>query len=216
MQNVDQKLASMIDHTLLKANATRAEIKKICSEAVEYGFKTVCVNPYYVSLAANILQGSQVEVCTVIGFPLGANSSDTKAYEVKKAVQDGATELDMVINIGALKSGDYAFVKRDIQQVIEAAQGRLVKVIFETCLLKELEKVQLAKICYETGADFLKTSTGFSTGGATKEDVKLLKQIVPMKVKAAGGIKTRAQALEFVEAGADRIGASAGINLVLL
>jgi len=216
MSSIDKQLASIIDHTLLKADATKEQIDKLCQEAIEYGFKSVCVNPSYVALAANCLKEKQVEVCTVIGFPLGANSSAVKAYETQKAIQDGATEVDMVINVGALKSGDYDYVRNDIQQVVEAAQGKIVKVILETCLLSTEEKVLAAKICYEAGADFLKTSTGFSTGGATIEDVKLFKQTVPMKVKAAGGIRSRSQALEFVAAGVDRIGTSAGISLVTL
>lgn len=214
MVSIDKKLAGIIDHTLLKAEATKDQIIKLCEEAIEYGFKAVCVNPYYVPLAGEHLKGKDIGVCTVIGFPLGANYSGTKAYEAERAVEAGASELDMVLNIGALKSGDYSRVKDDIQAVVKAASGNLVKVILETGLLNQEEKLLAAKICFESGVDFLKTSTGFNSG-ASVEDVLLLKQAVPLKVKASGGIKTRAQAQELVKAGADRIGTSSGINLVI-
>ena len=167
------ELAKYIDHTLLKADATKDKIEKLCEEAKEYGFASVCVNPAWVPLAAELLKGSEVKVCTVIGFPLGATTPEVKRFETENAIQNGAQEVDMVINIGALKSGDDELVKKDIQAVVEAAKGKaLVKVIIETCLLTEEEKVKACKLSVEAGADYVKTSTGFSTGGATVEDIK--------------------------------------------
>lgn len=209
--------AGMIDHTLLKPEATKAQVKKLCEEAVEYGFHSVCVNSSFVYYCAELLKDSDVKVCTVIGFPLGAMSTAGKAAEARAAVDDGADELDMVLHVGMIKSGDWEYVKQDIASVVEAAGGQaLVKVILETCLLTDEEKEKACRICVETGADFVKTSTGFSTGGATAEDVALMRKTVGDKagVKASGGIRTLADVKVMTEAGADRIGASAGVAIV--
>lgn len=210
--------AKIIDHTLLKAEASKDQIKKLCDEAVEYGFHSVCVNSCYVYYCAKLLEHTGVKVCTVIGFPLGAMSTSGKAAEAEEAVRDGADELDMVINVGMIKSGDWDYVKEDIAAVVEKAKGRgvQVKVILETCLLTEEEKEQACRVAREAGADFVKTSTGFSTGGATAEDVALMRRCVggSMGVKASGGIRCLEDAEKMVEAGADRIGASAGIAIV--
>ncbi len=210
------ELNKYIDHTLLKAEATSADIKKICEEAIEYDFKSVCVNSCYTELVKESLEKSDVLVCTVVGFPLGAMSIDAKAFEAKKAVEDGADEIDMVINIGKLKEKDYEYVKKDIEAVRKATEGKVLKVIIETCLLTDEEKVKACEISVDCKADFVKTSTGFSTGGAKVEDVKLMKQTVGENalVKASGGIHTREEALSMIEAGADRIGASSGIKIV--
>lgn len=209
-------LASMIDHTMLKADATTDTIKRYCKEAREYGFASVCVNTCQVPLAAEELKGSDVGVCCVVGFPLGAMLSKAKAYEAMEAVNAGATEVDMVIDIGALKDQNYDLVRDDIKGVVEASQGRVVKVILETCLLTKEEIVKVCELSVEAGADFVKTSTGFSTNGAVVEDVALMKQTVGTraKVKASGGIRTREEALAMIEAGADRIGAGNGILLL--
>ena len=208
-------LASYIDHTLLKADATEAQITRLCAEAREHRFASVCVNPRWVALCAQLLAGSGVRVCTVIGFPLGASSSAIKAAEARQAVADGADELDMVISVGDLKAGNYEFVRTDIRGVVKAAEGRTVKVIIEACLLTDEEKSLACKLAMAAGADFVKTSTGFSTGGATVADVKLMRAAVGPNfgVKAAGGIRTRQDALAMIEAGANRIGASAGIAI---
>ena len=208
-------LASYIDHTLLKADATEAQITRLCAEAREHRFASVCVNPRWVALCAQLLAGSGVRVCTVIGFPLGASSSAIKAAETRQAVADGADELDMVISVGDLKAGNYEFVRADIRGVVKAAEGRTVKVIIEACLLTDEEKSLACKLAMAAGADFVKTSTGFSTGGATVADVKLMRAAVGPNfgVKAAGGIRTRQDALTMIEAGANRIGASAGIAI---
>jgi deoxyribose-phosphate aldolase len=208
-------LASYIDHTLLKADATEAQITRLCEEAREHRFASVCVNPRWVALCAQLLAGSGVRVCTVIGFPLGASSSAIKAAETRQAVADGADELDMVISVGDLKAGNYEFVRTDIRGVVKAAEGRTVKVIIEACLLTDEEKSLACKLAMAAGADFVKTSTGFSTGGATVADVKLMRAAVGPNfgVKAAGGIRTRKDALAMIEAGANRIGASAGIAI---
>ncbi|MEC5268223.1 deoxyribose-phosphate aldolase [Heyndrickxia coagulans] len=209
-------LAAYIDHTLLKPEATEKDILKLTAEAAQYHFASVCINPYWVKLAARELAGTGVKVCTVIGFPLGATTAETKAFETKKAIGDGADEIDMVINIGALKSGDIEAVEADIRAVVEAAQGKLVKVIIETCLLTNEEKELACRLAVKAGAHFVKTSTGFSTGGATIEDVKLMRQTVGDKagVKASGGIHTKAEAEAMIEAGATRIGASSGVKIV--
>lgn len=209
-------LASLIDHTMLKADATTDIIKKYCKEAREYGFASVCVNTCQVPLAAEELKGSEVGVCCVVGFPLGAMLSKAKAYEAMEAVNAGATEVDMVIDIGALKDQNYDLVRDDIKGVVDASQGRVVKVILETCLLTKEEIVKVCELSVEAGADFVKTSTGFSTNGAVVEDVALMKQTVGTraKVKASGGIRTREEALAMIEAGADRIGAGNGILLL--
>ncbi len=210
------ELARYIDHTLLKANATRDEIVQLCQEARENRFASVCVNPANVALAAQLLQGSPVKVCTVIGFPLGATSTFVKAMETRDAVANGATEIDMVINVGALKSKDYELVKNDIARVVEAANGNTVKVILETSLLNDEEKAKACEMSKLAGADFVKTSTGFSTGGATLEDVCLMRQIVGphMGVKASGGIRDNETAQRMIQMGATRIGASASVAIV--
>jgi deoxyribose-phosphate aldolase len=214
----DLNLASMIDHTLLKPDATPDQIAQLCFEARKYGFASVCVNPGHVRLCADLLRGSNVKVCTVIGFPLGATSPEAKVYETETALRDGATEIDMVINIGALKGGDYTWVARDIRSVAETTHsgGAILKVIIETSLLTDEEKVKACLLAKEAGADFVKTSTGFAGGGATVEDVALMRRVVGpgMGVKASGGVHTFEQARSMVEAGATRIGASAGIKIV--
>ncbi|NLI66725.1 MAG: deoxyribose-phosphate aldolase [Tissierellia bacterium] len=207
----------MIDHTILKPDTKKDEIQALCQEAKEFGFYAVCVNPYYVSLCKDLLEGSKVKIATVIGFPLGANTSDIKALETKKAIDDGADEIDMVINIGALKDGDYGVVRDDIKAVVEAAKDRArVKVIIETSLLTDDEKIKACELSLEAGADFVKTSTGFSTGGATVEDVKLMKSVVKdkMEIKASGGVRDFETARKMIEAGARRIGTSSGVKIV--
>lgn len=214
---MDNELSSMIDHTQLNSAATKEDIKKLCDEAKEYNFKAVCVNPSYVPYCVELLEGSNVEVATVIGFPLGADTSETKAFETLDAIEKGATEVDMVINIGALKDKKYDYVKKDIESVVRASNGRaIVKVIIETCLLTDDEIKKVSEIILDTGADFVKTSTGFSTGGAKTEDVSLIKSIVGNKlgIKASGGIRDRETALKMVSAGATRLGASSGIKIV--
>ncbi|MCL6615313.1 MAG: deoxyribose-phosphate aldolase [Firmicutes bacterium] len=207
----------MIDHTLLKPEATKAEIERLCEEAKQYSFWSVCINPGNVRLAAKLLRGSGVKVCTVIGFPLGATTPMVKAMETRDAIANGADEVDMVINVGALKSGDYDLCARDIKAVVEAASGQaLVKVIIETCLLSDDEKRKACLLAKNAGADFVKTSTGFGKGGATVEDVTLMRQVVgaAMGVKAAGGIRDRATAEKMIAAGANRLGTSAGVAIV--
>ena len=210
------ELASYIDHTLLKPDATREQIETLCHEAIEYGFASVCVNPCYVSLASSILKDTKVKVCTVIGFPLGATTKETKVFETKKAISEGADEIDMVINIGALKGGDVETVREDIKAVVEASAGEIVKVIIETCLLTDEEKRIACKLSKEQGAAFVKTSTGFSHGGATAEDIKLMRDAVGalMGIKASGGVKTVKTVLLMIEAGATRIGTSSGVAIV--
>ncbi len=209
--------ASLVDHTLLKPEATENDIKKLCSEAIEFGFASVCVNPAWVKKAAEFLRGSSVPVCTVIGFPLGATLSDVKAYEARRAIFNGATEVDMVINIGALKSGDDCTVEDDIRAVAQAAHenGVLLKVIIETALLTDDEKVRACLASKNAGADFVKTSTGFAKGGATVEDVALMRRVVgaDLGVKASGGVKGIEDARAMFEAGATRIGASVGVKI---
>ena len=213
-----REVARYIDHTLLKPDATRDEILKVCEEGVRFGFASVCINPIWVRDAACALRGSGVKVCTVIGFPLGANEPDTKAYEARRAIFDGASELDMVINIGALKSSDHDLVSRDIRGVVEVAHevGYICKVIIETALLADDEKVGACLIAKEAGADFVKTSTGFSKGGATAADVALMRRAVggQMGVKASGGVRDLKQAQEMIHAGATRIGASVGVKII--
>jgi deoxyribose-phosphate aldolase len=210
-------LASLIDHTLLKPDATREEVEQLCREAAQFCFASVCVNPNWVALCREMLRGSGVKVCTVIGFPLGAHLPDIKAYETRRAIEQGAEEVDMVINIGALKSRDYALVEQDIHGVVGAANGRaLVKVILETSLLTRDEKVMGSTLAKAAGADFVKTSTGFAGGGATVEDVQLMRETVgpEMGVKASGGVRTKEDAEKMVAAGATRLGASAGVKIV--
>ncbi|MGX7150222.1 deoxyribose-phosphate aldolase [Enterococcus ureasiticus] len=207
----------MIDHTILKANAKKEDVLRIVEEAKKYEFFSVCINPCWVALAKEHLAGTSVDVCTVIGFPLGANTSEVKAYEAADAINNGATEVDMVINVGALKSKQYKKVLKDIQAVVDAAKGKaLVKVIIETALLTDEEKVKVCELAKEAGADFVKTSTGFSTGGATVADVKLMRETVgpDMGVKASGGIHNEAEAIAMIEAGATRIGTSAGVAIM--
>ena len=214
---MDKKtIAAMIDHTLLKPEATPAQIEKLCAEAAEYHFASVCVNPVYIPLAARLLDGTGVKVCCVVGFPLGAIAPEQKAAEAASCAAMGAEELDMVIHVGAAKAGDWALVQRDIAGVVKAAAGRTVKVIIETCLLTDEEKVKACEAAKAAGADFVKTSTGFSTGGATTHDIALMRKTVgpEMGVKASGGIRDYATAMAMIEAGANRIGASAGIEIV--
>lgn len=206
----------MIDHTLLKPEATPAQIEKLCAEAAEYHFASVCVNPVYIPLAARLLKGTGVKVCCVVGFPLGAIAPEQKAAEAASCAAMGAEELDMVIHVGAAKAGDWALVQRDIEDVVKAAAGHTVKVIIETCLLTDEEKVKACEAAKAAGAHFVKTSTGFSTGGATTHDIALMRKTVgpEMGVKASGGIRDYETAMAMIEAGANRIGASAGIAIV--
>jgi deoxyribose-phosphate aldolase len=211
------ELAGMIDHTLLKPEATADQITKLCQEALQYQFKSVCINPFWVPLAAMLLKGSKVNVCTVIGFPLGAITTAAKAEEVREAVHNGATEVDMVLNIGALKSGQYDVALNDIKGVVHAAKrSTVVKVILETGLLTDGEKVKACELCKQAGADFVKTSTGFGPGGANVEDIALMRKTVgeKMGVKASGGVRNYETAMAMIKAGASRIGASAGIAIV--
>ena len=211
-------VASMIDHTLLRPDATRAEVEAICREAMDHGFATVCLNPTWVAPAASLLRPGNIGVCSVVGFPLGANTSDTKHYESRRAIFDGATEIDMVINIGALKSGDLRLVERDIEAVVSPCReaGVVSKVIIEAALLTDDEKVTACTLAKAAGADFVKTSTGFAKGGATVADVALMRRVVgeSMGVKAAGGVKDYESLKAMVAAGASRVGASAGIRIV--
>lgn len=210
------ELNRMIDHTLLKANATRAQIEKLCDEALEYNFASVCVNTCWVPLAHEKLAGSEVKTCCVVGFPLGAMLTEAKAAEARLAVEAGADEVDMVINIGWLLDGEYDAVRDDIAAVVKAADGKCVKVIIEACLLTDEQKVKACELSVEAGATFVKTSTGFSAGGATVADVALMRKTVGDRclVKAAGGIHTADEARAMVEAGADRLGCSAGIQIM--
>ena len=214
---MDKKtIAAMIDHTLLKPEATPAQIEKLCAEAAECHFASVCVNPVYIPLAARLLKGTGVKVCCVVGFPLGAIAPEQKAAEAASCAAMGAEELDMVIHVGAAKAGDWALVQRDIEDVVKAAAGHTVKVIIETCLLTDEEKVKACEAAKAAGAHFVKTSTGFSTGGATTHDIALMRKTVgpEMGVKASGGIRDYETAMAMIEAGANRIGASAGIAIV--
>ncbi|EPI5746253.1 deoxyribose-phosphate aldolase [Enterococcus faecalis] len=211
------ELNRMIDHTILKPEATEAAVQKIIDEAKEYNFFSVCINPCWVAFASEQLADTDVAVCTVIGFPLGANTPEVKAYEAADAIKNSANEVDMVINIGALKSQQYDYVRQDIQGVVDAAKGKaLVKVIIETALLTDEEKVKACELAKEAGADFVKTSTGFSTGGAKVADIRLMRETVgpDMGVKASGGVHNAEEALAMIEAGATRIGASTGVAIV--
>lgn len=216
VKEIGKEIAPLIDHTLLKPNATEQEIIKLCEEAKKYGFASVCVNPAYVSLCKQLLKDTNVKVCTVVGFPLGATTPTVKAIEAKEAIANGADEVDMVINIGALKSGNYQLVLDDIKAVREATRGKILKVIIETAYLTREEKIKACELAKEAGADFVKTSTGFGPSGATVEDVMLMKSVVgpKMGVKASGGIRTLEDALKMVKAGATRIGASASVAIV--
>ena len=210
------ELNKYIDHTLLKPEATKKQITKLCEEARQYDFASVCVNTCYVPLAKQLLAGSDVKVCCVVGFPLGAMDTVSKAFEAKTAIENGAQEVDMVINIGALKDKDYDYVTKDIAAVVEASKPAIVKVIIEACLLTDEEKVEACKCSMNAKAEFVKTSTGFSTHGATPEDVALMKKTVGnvCKVKAAGGVRSYDDAMKMIEAGADRLGCSAGIKVM--
>ncbi len=210
-------IASIIDHTILKPEATPNDVKKICKEAVENKFASVCINSCYTKLVASEVKNSEVKVCTVVGFPLGVMSSESKAFEAKCAIEDGAQEIDMVINIGMLKAGKIEYVKNDILAVVNAAKGKaLIKVIIETCLLTDEEKVEACKLAKAAGADFVKTSTGFSKWGAKVEDVKLMRKTVgpDMGVKASGGVHGYEDAVNMIEAGATRIGASSSLKVI--
>lgn len=215
---VETDLAKLIDHTLLKPEATKQQIEQLCAEAKKYGFASVCVNPCYVSLCARLLKDTRVKVCTVIGFPLGATTTAAKVLEAEHAIKDGAQELDMVINVGMLKSGEHEYVEDDIFAVVSTARrsGVLTKVILENVLLTDEEKVKACLLVKRAGADFVKTSTGFSKGGATVGDVILMRRVVgsAMGVKAAGGVRSREEALTMVASGADRVGASASVKIV--
>ncbi|MGC4019721.1 MAG: deoxyribose-phosphate aldolase [Muricomes sp.] len=209
--------AKMIDHTILKADATKEDVKKLCMEAIEYGFHSVCINSSFVYYAAQLLKDSEVKVCTVVGFPLGAMSTAGKVEETLTAIEDGAEEIDMVIHVGMIKSKDWDYVRQDVTSVVEAAKEKaIVKVILETCLLTDDEKEYACRICKEAGADFVKTSTGFSKSGAAVEDVALMRKTVGplMGVKASGGVRTLETAQAMVKAGADRLGTSSGIEIV--
>lgn len=212
-----ENIAALIDHTLLKQDATKNQIEKLCEEAKTYTFASVCVNPTWVSLSASLLKESPVKVCTVIGFPLGASTSAVKAFETSDAIENGADEIDMVLNVGALKDQDYNLVQKDIEAVVNAAKGKaIVKVILETCLLTNEEIIKASELSKAAGADFVKTSTGFSTGGATIEAVKLMREAVgpELGVKASGGVRNLADVEAMVEVGATRIGASSGVEIV--
>ncbi len=215
----DKELARKIDHTLLKPDATSDEIKSLCAEAKKYEFASVCINPGYVPLCSDLLKGTNVKVCTVIGFPLGSTTTEAKRFEAEQAISNGAEEVDMVINVGRLKQGDYDYVFHDVNQVVLAAKKHeaVCKVILETALLTDEEKIKACIICKQAGADFVKTSTGFSKGGATAGDVALMKYVVgsSVGVKASGGIRSREDAEKMVASGADRIGASASVKIVL-
>ncbi|MBS6027223.1 MAG: deoxyribose-phosphate aldolase [Haemophilus pittmaniae] len=209
------QLAQYIDHTALSADKTPADIIQLCNEAKQYGFYSVCLNSAYIPLAKQQLAGSDVKICTVVGFPLGANLSSVKAFETRASIEAGAREIDMVINVGLAKAGDWDAVKADIQAVLEACQGVLLKVILETCLLSDEEIVKACEICKAVGVDFVKTSTGFNRAGATVEHIRLMRATVgDLGVKASGGVRDTATALAMIEAGATRIGASAGIAIV--
>jgi deoxyribose-phosphate aldolase len=215
---IENELARMIDHTLLKPEATIKQVDELCAEAKKHTFASVCINPSYVPRCAKFLKDTPVKVCTVIGFPLGATSTAAKAYETEKAIQDGATEVDMVINVGMLKSGEYDYVENDIFAVVSTAKRYrvLTKVILETGLLNDEEKIKACVLAKKAGADFVKTSTGFAKGGATAGDIALMRKVVgsAMGVKASGGVRTREEALEMVASGADRIGASASVKII--
>ena len=215
----DLSLARMIDHTMLKPDATTAEITQLCAEAKQYHFASVCVNPGFVPLCASLLKGTDVKVCTVIGFPLGATTTEVKRLEAEQAIANGATEIDMVINVGQLKSGNYDYVFNDVNRVVLAAKvhRNVCKVILETALLTDEEKVKACLICKKAGADFVKTSTGFSKGGATVGDIALMRKIVgsAIGVKASGGIRSKEDAEAMIASGADRIGASASVKIVM-
>lgn len=210
------ELNKYIDHTNLKPTATKVDIRKLCEEAIEYGFASVCVNPYYVKYAKSILKKSNVVISTVIGFPLGSNTTETKVFEAKEALKDGADELDIVINIGALKDKDYAYIENEIIKLLEVTSGHIIKIIIESSLLNNEEIIKMCEICNNNFVHFIKTSTGFSDGGATIEVIKLIKDNINemIEIKASGGIKDYATALSMIDAGATRIGTSNGIKIM--
>ncbi len=216
--NKNINIASYIDHTILNPDKTSADIYKLCKEAIEFNFASVCVLPHYVAYCRNLLDGTDVKVCTVIGFPLGATHTSTKIAEAESAIEDGATELDMVINIAALKNKDYKLVLEDIEAITQFSHlnNAIVKVIVETCLLDEEEKIKICELVNKAGADFIKTSTGFSTSGATVQDIALFRKYcsADVKIKASGGVRSFDFAMELINAGADRIGTSSGIKIV--
>lgn len=210
-------IAKYIDHTILKPEATTKDVKKFCKEAKEFGFVSVCVNPCNAALVSKELEGTDIKTCVVVGFPLGATTKEVKAFETKQAIENGANEVDTVINVGALKEKNYELVKEDIKAVVETANKKaVVKVIIEACLLTDEEKIKVCEIAKEAGADFVKTSTGFSTGGAVKEDVAIMRKAVgpDMGVKASGGVRDIKSAMDMINAGANRIGASASISII--
>ncbi|MTI58868.1 MAG: deoxyribose-phosphate aldolase [Firmicutes bacterium] len=211
-----KEIAKMIDHTILGATVTSDQVKEKCEEAKRYNFASVCINPEYVKLVSTELAGTPVKVCTVIGFPLGFNLTEVKVKEAEEAVKQGADELDMVIKLGALKEGNMDLVTKDIESVVKASGNKLVKVIIETCYLTDEEKIEACKAAKRAGADFVKTSTGFGSGGATEEDIKLMRETVgeEIEVKASGGIHSLADAKKMIEAGASRIGASSGVEII--
>ena len=211
-----EEISKRIDHTILKPYASVDDVRRVCEEALRYGFAAVCLNPVYVPIASEILKGSDVRVCSVAGFPLGSTLKEVKALEARRAVELGASEIDMVMNIPMFKSGRYDYVEEEIREVKEAMEGRVLKVIIECCYLTDEEKVRAAKLAERAGADYVKTSTGFGEWGARVEDVRLLRRVLSprVKVKAAGGIRTARQVIEFIEAGADRIGTSSGVKII--
>lgn len=213
---MEKRITQLVDHTILKAEATAFDIIRICDEAKQFGFFSVCINPAYITLAKDQLKNSEVKVCTVVGFPLGASTSETKAFEAANAVALGADEIDMVMHIGAARAANWQMVEDDIRAVVAAAKGKLVKVILETCLLSRDEKIRACEIVRESGAQFVKTSTGFSTGGATIDDVKLMREVVgpDFGVKASGGLKTLGDFEAMIRAGANRLGASSGASIL--
>ncbi len=210
------KIANYIDHTILAATATSTEVEKLCKEAIEYNFFSVCINPYYINVAKELLKGSSVKVCTVVGFPLGQNTIESKVSETIDAIKKGADEIDMVINIAALKESKLDYLQDEIGKVVKAANGNTVKVIIETCLLTDKEKELACEVIMKAKAHFVKTSTGFSNSGADLEDIKLFKKVVGdnIKIKASGGIRSYKDALDFINAGANRLGTSSGIKIV--
>lgn len=217
MKRLDSKqLAKLFDHTILKPDTQKDEVKRVCLEAIKYGFCTVFVNPYWVEYAASILQGTSVKVGVPIGFPLGAATTKVKVFEADDAIKNGAEELDMVLNIGVLKDGDYVLVKKDIEEVVKTSQGRVCKVIIETQLLTKNEKIKACHLVKEAGASFVKSNTGLFEGGATAEDIQLMRQVVgpEMGVKASGGIRTLKAALSLIEAGANRLGCSKSVDII--
>lgn len=210
------ELNSYIDHTNLRTSATMKDIETLCNEAIKYHFASVCIHPYYVSLAKELLEGTSVNVCTVVGFPLGMNTTSVKAYEAIDAVNNGADEIDMVINMGAVKNGDYDYVKEEIEEIRDSIDGKVLKVIIETCYLTDEEIIKLTKICNDTFVNFIKTSTGFGKSGAIVSDVKLINKYKSeiLEIKASGGIKTEEDMLDFINAGATRIGTSSGVKIM--